>query len=405
LEHSATIASVPAAAPPAQTSPGRALCSLSLGPSAVFNQAKHDLFGTKDVQDAITASYVWLADQQGHIALGLIPTLLACWAITDYAPRPWQTLSYVAAALAIFAYWAKKEEDDYRETLARAQGSVFPFDKTDIRWNMKTALFFFALGGAAVTAGYIGRWYLVLVVLLFVWPALRITYWWLRRKLAFQQAALPYLYRLANFHGNLDEKEVGAVCALANMKERRQRFWRVVFGRDVVPQSDPPVRHLLICGPLSMGKTCLAVGIGCEFAFALRRGRYLSAQELLELMAKNDMGQEDDEYNDGRLIWPWRKCDLLIVDDLDVGVATCKDSALKAASLIHPEEYENALRRFAGRDPPLDWLGRRRSAWVIDDPQMSGAWQATIARLLGVANTDVMVIDLGKVKQPAGVAA
>jgi len=53
----------------------------------------------------------------------------------------------------------------------------------------------------------------------------------------------------------------------------------------------------------------------------------------------------------------------------------------------------------------LDWLGRRRSAWVIDDPQMSGAWQATIARLLGVANTDVMVIDLGKVKQPAGVAA
>lgn len=396
MEHSATIASVPAAAPPAQTSPRRALCSLSLGPSAVFNQAKHDLFGTKDVQDAITASYVWLADQQGHIALGLIPTLLACWAISDFVAVPWRTLSYIAVAVAIFAYWVKKEEDDYRETLARAKGSVFPFDKTDIRWNMKTALFFFALGGAAVTAGFVNWRYLVLVIVLFAWPALRIIYWWLRRKLAFQQADLPYLFRLANFHGNLDEKDVRAISALANMKARTQRFWHVVFGHDDVPDPNPPVRHLLICGSLAMGKTTLAVGIGCEFAFALGCGRFLSAQELLELMAKSDMGEADDEYNDGRVIWPWHACHLLIMDDLDAGVATHKDGALKAASLIHPDEYESALKRFAGCDPPLGWLGQRRSVWIIDDPRMSGPWQATVARMLGVPTAGVMIIDLEK---------
>ncbi len=50
-----------------------------LGLRRVLAQAAHDLYGTKDVQDAITASYVWLADQIGHLALGLIPTLLYCW--------------------------------------------------------------------------------------------------------------------------------------------------------------------------------------------------------------------------------------------------------------------------------------------------------------------------------------
>ena len=36
-----------------------------LGFRRVFTQVAHDLYGTKDVQDAITASYVWMADQTG----------------------------------------------------------------------------------------------------------------------------------------------------------------------------------------------------------------------------------------------------------------------------------------------------------------------------------------------------
>src|SRR5260370_6402117 len=50
-----------------------------LGLRRVFTQVAHDLYGTKDVQDAITASYVWMADQIGHISLGLLPTLLFGW--------------------------------------------------------------------------------------------------------------------------------------------------------------------------------------------------------------------------------------------------------------------------------------------------------------------------------------
>lgn len=410
MQHSAIAASAGASMPAHWKVLGRRRCPLSLGPRAVIDQAKHDLFGTKDVQDPITASYVWLADQQGHIALGLIATLLVCLPISDVVGGLWRTILCVMAAIGIFTFWIKKEWDDYHQTLKNARGSVFGFDKADIRWNMKTALFFFALGGAVVAAGFVSPWCIGLVVALFAWPAARITYWWLRRKLAFQQAGLPYLYRLANFHGDLDAKEVSTISALANMKERTQLFWHVVFGRDVVAPSDPPVRHLLICGPLSKGKTCLAVGIGCEFAFALGRCRYLSALELLELVAREDMaGDEcDDEYNDGRLIWPLRDCDLLIMDDLDVGVATRKDGALKAVSLIRPEEYGNALKQFGGPDPQLGWLAGRRSVWVIDDPQKKDEWQTAIAKLLGVANTGVMVIDLEKAGpdgKPASVAA
>src|SRR5260370_38260121 len=50
-----------------------------LGFRRVFTQVAHDLYGTKDVQDAITASYVWMADQIGHLSLGFLPTLLFGW--------------------------------------------------------------------------------------------------------------------------------------------------------------------------------------------------------------------------------------------------------------------------------------------------------------------------------------
>src|SRR6516225_10916903 len=57
-----------------------------LGLRRVFTQVSHDLYGTKDVQDAITASYVWMADQIGHLTLGLVPTLLLCWFISGVWP-------------------------------------------------------------------------------------------------------------------------------------------------------------------------------------------------------------------------------------------------------------------------------------------------------------------------------
>src|SRR5215469_8097703 len=86
-----------------------------LGVRRVFAQVSHDLYGTKDVQDVITASYVWMADQIGHLFLGLVPTLLIAWAVSSAVPDGWiQTALIVAGALVIFAYWVSKELQDYK---------------------------------------------------------------------------------------------------------------------------------------------------------------------------------------------------------------------------------------------------------------------------------------------------
>ena len=77
-----------------------------LGVRRVFTQVSHDLYGTKDVQDVITASYVWMADQIGHLFLGLVPTLLLAWAASSIIPAGWfRTTVIVLLALAMFGYW------------------------------------------------------------------------------------------------------------------------------------------------------------------------------------------------------------------------------------------------------------------------------------------------------------
>jgi len=64
---------------PSFTSAGE---SSPFGVQRIWRQVQWDLFATKDVQDAITASYVWLEDEAGHISLGFISTITLCWIVS-----------------------------------------------------------------------------------------------------------------------------------------------------------------------------------------------------------------------------------------------------------------------------------------------------------------------------------
>jgi hypothetical protein len=339
-----------------------------------------DLFGTKDVQDAITASYVWMADQIGHLALGLVPTLLACWLISAFGlAEGVQAVAFAAAALLIWAYWLSKERADYRETRQRAQG-VFPFDSADVLWNVKTALLYFGIGGALAAAAFVSFWLMLAALALALYPALRVAFWWLRRKLAFQQAGLPYLFRLANFGGGLDPGLMGPISLLASLKERKVCFWDVMLGRDPVPDGDPGIRHIVVAGPLGAGKTSLAVGIGTEFAFALGIGRYVTATKLMQFATAPAGPAGALEHEDGRWLWPWREADLLLIDDVDAGAT-------------RPEDFVAAMTGSSGA-APLGWLAEKRSVWVVGDVSRALAWKAAFAGLMGIGADGITAVEL-----------
>ena len=378
-----------------------------LGIRRVFAQVAHDLYGTKDVQDAITASYVWMADQIGHLFLGLVPTLILAWLVNSMLPAGWiwiRTTLIVLLAVLMFGYWVYKEFTDFHDTKGRA-GPVFPFDSSDIWWNVKTALTYFGIGGIWAVTAFLNGPMLFIVVPLTFWPGLMVAYWWLRRKLAFQQAGLPYLYRLANFKSVMGpdqeprvEELVRKIC---NLKGRRVAMWRVLLGRDKVEQHLPIPRHILITGSFGSGKTSLAVGIATEFAFALGIGRYLSAAKLAQLAADApNMPQSRMEYDDGRVLWPWRQSDLIIVDDVDAG-AIAKDGV--ATYLIRPEDLVAALTI---RGPTsLHWLKERRSVWVIGDTAGAAAWKSAICGVLDLSPEEMLVVDLKVTPSPLSNAA
>ena len=363
----------------------------------VLAQARQDLFGTKDVQDAITVSYVWLADQVGHITLGLVPTAILCWAFQAAWDRclfgvcthgAWLRPAGMAAiAVAVLAYWYSKERTDYGDCWKR-KGDQFPFNGGDIWWNVYTALVYFACGAIFAAAAFIGPLWLLASIALLIWPALRIVQWWLRRKIAFQQAALPFLFRLANFKSKLTSTALAACTGIANLQDRRVSYYSACFGPDSMTPNAPAMRHILLTGPLGSGKTSLAVGIGTEFAFGLGIGRYLTAAKLVQSLADTKNLPQQMENDDGRQLWPLRLCDLLIVDDLDAGVSVPSAGALH---LIHPEDFLHAMEM---SNAPLNWLGTRRSIWIIGDSSQAAAWIATIAQVMQVDRADVLQVDL-----------
>jgi hypothetical protein len=256
-------------------------------------QVKADLWA-KEVQTSPTYSYQWMADQMGHLAIGLLFTLVGVWVL----PATWPGVLIGAGIALVFA--VVKELRDWIAEGGKIKAPRFNAgqNQSDIRNNALIASYYMVGGavlGLAALSGWAAWISIPIAVVLIVAPAA----YWLRQKLRFQQAALPYLYRLPEFEppeGCLDDP----TCTEAV--------------NELVKGSAERPRCFVIAGPLNSGKTSLAVGIGTEAAFHGRKVRYVTLSKLRQLAETVDGAEPASPRN--MKWWPIRESELLIVDDV-----------------------------------------------------------------------------------------
>ncbi len=345
------------------------------GVKEVAAQLVRDLFG-KDVQDTVTFTYEWAADQFGHLALGFEITFALTW-IAQVLGHHEPKVGFLTG-LAVVIGFVIKEADDFRRQWqkSREARSIFMFNGFELFLNTFTAVYYIAIG--ALVAGF-GLWdpaYGLIALLVSVPFVVVMAYAWLRHKITFQQAGLPYLYRLANFPNTIDKPTAEFIATMTHPAK----------------PTDPPTMmdHLIIAGPLDSGKSSLAIGLASEYAIRMGIGSYTTLAKLLQSALRGE-AWDRPQFDDGRILWPWQTSDLLVVDDVDVlsdhipGTATDESAERRIA-----QTRVNTLKE---RIPHilLAALKFRRTVWVVGDVDdgVLEEWRAMIADVIGVESTRV----------------
>lgn len=317
--------------------------SITLG--ELFEQFKADVYG-KEVQSAATYSYMWMADQMGHVCVGILVNQVT----TFGAQRLWQyfgwhslaELTGLVAAIAIVAAWEAKT---FFSSEQSATG-LFPLGRKLLRDNAIIATAYMTLGALVGFGFHIGvPWSDIAFIVACTFVAVWLAPGWLRQKIIWQKAALPYLSRLADMEPTMGEDA-------AKMLQR-------LLDKGAPPNVDPC--QVVIGGPVGSGRTRLAAGIGTEFAFKSVKTRYISIQSLLEFASvarppdfPDDPGPINVNY------WPWSESQVIIIDDVGPLIAPQRD------------QHEDVLAHFrAILDDELKSvagiLAKCHTIWVIGD--------------------------------------
>jgi hypothetical protein len=374
---------------------------VSISAADIRKQIKLDLFD-KEVQSAATYSYLWMADQMGHIGLGLIFSVVAHALVAIFGDTAvwwhWVVAGGLFAAGATF-----KEIKDFKQFQAR-ENKYFEVGHDLLRWNAVTATVYMFAGlaiGILVAMpipGLTGSWDLfggrvtlatslllkTGIVAVIIALALNGAWPWLRQKITWQKAALPYLARLPRIPvAFADEAEARAledyICAAPAVTGETHRA------------------PLLMLGPLGVGKTQLATALGSEAAFLKAKVRYVTFSKLAQsAMTERTLREQGRATGNPELdvadsgppninYWPWRTAQLVIVDDIRPGLG--------------PDDYIT-LDEFKARFQQKEKLGReglstlqiRQTVWVVGATAAEErAWIDAFLELFGVAPVVVRV--------------
>jgi hypothetical protein len=259
---------------------------------SILRQVIIDLY-SKEVTTGYTTTYTWTANQLGHIALGFIPTIL-CISIYTYF---FNTSPYLfLLSILPVAYMIYKEQQDIKNEKTHYNNTfpIAPLNISDITKNAWTAnwfTFFGAMLAGSTVIPIIGL--PLFLFFIFSIPSIYICKYWLSKKKCFQQASLPYLYRLFYYPSN-------KIIGLSQTLDTLEKF------------QNNEIDHLIVTGPLNSGKTSLGTALGTELSFKQIKIKYSTFINFLNF-AKNKDTQKINPLID---YWTWHECDVIILDDV-----------------------------------------------------------------------------------------
>jgi hypothetical protein len=347
-------------------------------------QFKQDVYG-KEVQTTSTYSYTWMADQVGHICLGIVigfALTAISYLIGSKAP---QWALFLIGSILVSLYELRTYLSSVRDATGR-----FRLDDKCLRDNALIAAVYMIIGvGASFVFQEFSGWWVIISVLALIVLAVILAPPWLRQKIIWQKAGLPYLFRLA------DAKPSISV-------ESAKDLQYLIDGGPPTRGTTP--RQVIVGGPIGSGRTPLAAGIGTEFAFKKAKVRYLSLDTLLECAVRSSNSEFYDDTGPANIVyWPWSEAQVVIIDDVGPVIGTAQEAEQRADVKKLPKLLQHNLANVKGV------LSRCHTVWVMGDLSPDGAtgvgqmlkeFADIIADFCG-AKQEPLVVELSEARRPA----
>lgn len=318
-----------------------------------------DIFG-KEVQSAATYSYLWMADQMGHVAIGILLQFVLAYLllvgggavgitfVSDYAG--WIA---VVGITGIVGFWEFRAFSVSKAKAATTSG-FFPLDQELLKKNALIATGYMVFGVIVGFGLYEGAPYGPILFVVMVVVSILCAPFWLRQKITWQKASMPYLSRLADI-----QFETTDPAKITELKAVSGKIQEMI---DKGPIATGP-NQIVLAGPVGSGRTPLAAGIGTEFCFKDHKVRYLPFNSLLEI------ADQRSDRPDGKFppigswgpknifYWPWFEAEVLIIDDI---------SPIIGAAMRDDDKAFKAILE-TGLAPIKDLLSNRVTVWVFGE--------------------------------------
>ena len=356
----------------------------------LLHQFRVDVYG-KEVQTTAPYSYTWMADQVGHVCLGILISFALTLAASYALPligieASWGALAgLLIGSIAVSLYELRTYLSSVKEATDR-----FPLDRTSLRDNAVIAAAYMIIGVCVGFAFQQSAPWAVIGLIALIVLAIALAPPWLRQKIIWQKAALPYLFRLADAQPSIGVEPAKQLQALIDK------------GAPPAPGTRPD--QVIVGGPIGSGRTPIAAGIGTEFAFKKTKVRYLSLDTLLECAARSSNPHFVDDPGPANIdYWHWSEAQVIIIDDIGPLIA-----AQEREQRANLEKFRKLLHNDLAAVKSV--LTRCHTVWVIGDLCPDGE-SATVgdtldqfARVIAdfcKAEQDPLVVELSEVPVPA----